>query len=56
MKYLIIDDDDTFALFFQEVIERQGNLTISANNGSQAMAACENHSDLDRVILDLKLK
>lgn len=56
MKYLIIDDDDTFCAVLSRVIERQGHLTISANNGSQAMTACENHSDLDRVILDLKLE
>lgn len=56
MKYLIIDDDDTFSSVLSRVIERQGHHTISANNGAQAMTACENHSDLDRVILDLKLE
>ena len=56
MKYLIIDDDDTFSSVLSRVIERQGHHTISASNGSQAMTACENHSDLDRVILDLKLE
>lgn len=56
MKYLIIDDDDTFCSVLSRVLERQGHQISTANNGLQALTLCENNTDLDRVILDLKLE
>ena len=56
MKYLIIDDDNTFCSVLSRVLERQGHFVISANNGSQACSLCKTNGDIDRVILDLKLQ
>ena len=56
MKYLIVDDDNTFCSVLSRVLERQGHIVLSANDGSQAFTLCENNSDIDRVILDLKLQ
>lgn len=56
MKYLIIDDDNTFCSVLSRVLERQSHSVLSANDGSQAFDLCENNSDIDRVILDLKLQ
>lgn len=56
MKYLIIDDDKTFCSVLSRVLERQGHHISTANNGSQAFTLCENNTDFDRVILDLKLE
>ena len=56
MKYLIVDDDQTFCQVLSRVLVRQGNSVSIANNGQQAAESCSNDSAIERVILDLKLE
>jgi DNA-binding NtrC family response regulator len=50
---LIVDDDPAQRRLLQAAVERNGFKTRTAENGLQAVAAVEDHADIDAVMLDL---
>lgn len=55
MNYLVIDDDPVFGAILSRALRRRGYQTAQAVNGTEALEQCQ-HSNVDRVILDLKLE
>ncbi len=54
MNYLLIDDDAVFSSVLARMLVRRGEKVITATNGAQAIAHCD--QSIDRVVLDLKLE
>lgn len=55
MNYLLVDDDAVFSSVLARVLVRRGHQAVTAINGQQALARC-NETAIDRVVLDLKLE
>ena len=55
MNYLLVDDDSAFTTVLSRVLQRRDNQVHCAANKLQAISCCE-QTDIDRVILDLKLE
>ena len=54
MNYLLVDDDAIFSSVLARMLERRGDQAITAANGEEAAARCD--QSIDRVVLDLKLE
>lgn len=50
---LIVDDDDEIVSSIKEFLDRYGFITISANNGSEALVLLSENSDIDLIVVDL---
>jgi two-component system response regulator RegA len=55
MKYLIIDDDQTFACILARSLEKRGCTVAVAHGEPSALARCAEHQP-ERIVLDLKLE
>jgi two-component system response regulator RegA len=54
MNYLLVDDDAVFSSVLARMLKRRGDQAITASNGEEAAAQC--NESIDRVVLDLKLE
>ena len=54
MNYLLVDDDAIFSSVLARMLARRGDKAITASNGEEAVAHCD--ESIDRVVLDLKLE
>jgi len=54
MNYLLVDDDAVFSSVLARMLARRGDRAITASNGEEAAAHCD--ESIDRVVLDLKLE
>ncbi len=53
-KVLIVDDDEAICRMFADMLERQGFLTATENDGRQLIPALR-HEQFDAVLLDLRM-
>jgi len=55
LKILIAEDDKASELLLTTLIEKIGEIVISAKNGVEAVEACLDHPDLDLILMDLHM-
>jgi len=55
LKILIAEDDKASALLLTTIVEKIGEIVISAKNGAEAVEACLDNPDLDLVLMDLQM-
>ena len=52
---LIVDDEKHIRLLYEEEFTDEGYNVLTASNGLEALEAIENHSEIDLVLLDIKM-
>lgn len=55
LKILIAEDEKNSAFFLKTLFKKYARELIFAENGEQAVQMCREHSDLDIVLLDIKM-
>jgi len=55
LKVLIVEDDETTALYLTEVISDFSRKILHAPNGLKGLTYFRNHSDIDLILMDIKL-
>lgn len=55
LKILIVEDDKTSELLLEVIVEKYSNKILKTNNGIDAIELCRNNSDIDLILLDIKL-
>ena len=54
-KILIAEDEETNYFYLETVLKRTGAILYRAKNGEEAVKVCEDQSDLDLVLMDIKM-
>ena len=54
-KILIAEDEDINFLYLNEIIKNTGAEIIRAKNGAEAIYFCKNNSEIDIVLMDMKM-
>lgn len=54
-KILIAEDEETNYFYLETVLKRTGATLYRAKNGEEAVKVCEEQSDLDLVLMDIKM-
>jgi PAS domain S-box-containing protein len=52
---LIVDDDETTDLYLSEIFKDQVREIIHAKNGEEAVEICRNHTEVDIILMDIKM-
>jgi PAS domain S-box-containing protein len=52
---LFVEDEEINYLFFREILSNKGFKLIHASNGEEAVELLRNHSEIDLVLMDIKL-
>jgi hypothetical protein len=55
IKILIVEDDDISAIFLTESLEELNAKIINVQTGEEAVAICKTVSDIDIILMDIKL-
>ncbi|MBN2796595.1 MAG: response regulator transcription factor [Clostridia bacterium] len=55
IKVLIVDDEIGIRMLIQDYLENEGFSTVLGKNGAEAISILENNSDIDLMILDVKM-
>jgi len=55
LKILIAEDDEISALLLKKAVQLYGKEVLNVRTGVDAVEACLNHSDIDLVLMDIKL-
>lgn len=55
LKILIVEDHDISALFLAEILENLSREILFATNGLKGIEHFRNHSDIDLILMDIKL-
>ncbi|WP_372792194.1 response regulator [Lutibacter sp.] len=55
LKILIVEDHDISALFLTEIIQNLAREILYATNGIKGIEHFRNHSDIDLILMDIKL-
>jgi DNA-binding NtrC family response regulator len=54
-KLLLVDDDEAFLAVMQRRLAKRGFDVVTAGSGEEALAKMSRHSDVDVVVLDMKM-
>ncbi len=54
-KLLIVEDDTTNYLYLKEVVEDFFNEIIHARNGLEAVKMCKENTDVNMILMDMKM-
>ena len=55
IKVLIAEDDETSAMFLSVLLEKHAKDIFIAENGIEAVEICRNNTDLDLIMMDMKM-
>ncbi|MFK5959518.1 MAG: response regulator [Lutibacter sp.] len=55
LKVLIVEDDETTALYLKEVVSNFSKKILYATNGIKGLTYFKNHPDIDLILMDIKL-
>jgi len=55
LTVLVAEDDEFSFILLREILEQNGNKVIRASTGLEAIRLCNNHPDIDLVLMDLKM-
>jgi len=55
LKVLIVEDDETTALYLTEVISNFSRKILYATNGIKGLTYFKDHPDIDLILMDIKL-
>ncbi|MBI9059098.1 MAG: response regulator [Labilibaculum sp.] len=55
LKILIVEDDETSALFLKTILKNFVQKIIYAKTGEQAIEECKSHVDFDLILMDIKM-
>jgi len=55
LKILIAEDDETSEIHLNILLDRFAREIIHAQNGSEAIALCRQHPDIDLILMDIKM-
>jgi len=55
LTILIVEDELFNYIYFSEVLKLHGIQTIKAENGEEALEAVRQHSDIDLILMDIKM-
>jgi PAS domain S-box-containing protein len=55
LKILIVEDEESSALFITEALQEINNEIFHASTGVEAIEACRNNPDLDLVLMDIRM-
>jgi hypothetical protein len=55
LKFLIVEDDATSMQLVEEILKPLSNEILKANNGSEAIEFCQKNSDIDFILMDIKM-
>lgn len=55
LKILIAEDDEISKLFINKVVQQFSKEIINVSNGADAVEFCKNNSDIDLVMMDMKM-
>ncbi|MBE9531292.1 MAG: response regulator [Proteobacteria bacterium] len=54
-KVLVVDDEEGIRFLYKEELEEEGCDVVLASNGEEALKALDSDSDIDLVLLDIKM-
>jgi CheY-like chemotaxis protein len=52
---LVVEDDDTSYMYFEEVLKRKGLNPVRAENGTEAVEMVQDNPDIVMVLMDIKM-
>lgn len=52
---LLAEDDEITLLYYSQILKNSKYKLLIANNGKEAVEMCENNSDIDLVLMDIKM-
>ncbi len=52
---LVVEDDDTSYMYFEEVLKRKGLRPVRAENGEEAVQLVQTNPEIAMVLIDLKI-
>ncbi|MEI6091725.1 MAG: PAS domain S-box protein [bacterium] len=55
LKVLIVEDDETSRTFISMLINKISNTTLFARTGKEAVEICHKNSDIDLILMDIKM-
>ena len=55
LKVLVVEDDEVSSIFFKTMLEGVFQNVIFAKNGMEAIQLCKNGSEIDLVLMDIKM-
>jgi len=55
IKILIADDDESSSQLISSYIQKFGKEIIFVKTGTDAIEACQNHSDIDLILMDIRM-
>ncbi|WP_321288788.1 PAS domain-containing protein [uncultured Sunxiuqinia sp.] len=55
LKVLIVDDDELVVMYLEAVLQKYKEEVIIAKTGTEAVEMCRNNSELDIVLMDIKM-
>ncbi|MBI9041528.1 response regulator [Lutibacter sp.] len=55
LKILIIEDDEVSQIFLTEIVESISREILITSRGLKGIEYCKNHSDIDLILMDIKL-
>lgn len=55
LKILIVEDDQMSSIFLTNIVSPFAKEILKANNGSGAVAMCKKHTDINLILMDIKM-
>lgn len=55
LNILIVEDDETSQILLSKIIKKHTNKLLIAKNGVEAVEVCRKHSDMDVILMDIKM-
>ncbi len=55
LKILVAEDDEVSQIFLNRIIKNIAEKLLNASNGAEAVEACQINSDLDLILMDMKM-
>jgi len=55
LKILIVEDDETSNLLISLLLTKMGSEVLNARNGVEAIEHCRNNTDIDLILMDIKM-
>lgn len=56
LNVMIVEDDDISAMFITKIINKISRKIITAKDGASAIELCRNNSDIDIILMDIKMQ
>lgn len=55
LKVLVVEDDESSEIYISQIVDDLSKEILFASNGAEAVELCRNNSDIDLVLMDVKM-